>query len=167
MIPVNAEPTETDSTFILTGFRQGCDVETRDTPDNGPSRFTPVIHPVMKLRQTASWIFTVLVSLLFLATASAKLLGQFDDLFVAWGYPAWLAIVVGIAETVGAIAFLFPKTFRTATFLLGAILFGALITHVVNFEWVSILRPFLFGVSIALAVRLRIRETSTIHEPTN
>lgn len=52
--------------------------------------------------------------------------------FVDWGYPSWFRFVVGAGELVGGIMLLLPRYRFAGCLLLGVILEGAIVTHVVN-----------------------------------
>ena len=86
----------------------------------------------IKIFKVVSWILVVLLATLFGLASIGKLTGSASANFLAWGYPAWFAIVIGIAELVGAIALLVPKTTKLAILGLTAIMFGANYTHLVN-----------------------------------
>jgi putative oxidoreductase len=53
---------------------------------------------------------------------------RWQDLFVSWGYPAWFASVVGIAEVMGAIGLLVPRVAFYAATLLAGIMTAAFLT---------------------------------------
>jgi uncharacterized membrane protein YphA (DoxX/SURF4 family) len=52
--------------------------------------------------------------------------------FVGWGYPSWFRFVVGLGELIGGILLIIPRHRFIGCLLLGVILEGAIITHVVN-----------------------------------
>jgi uncharacterized membrane protein YphA (DoxX/SURF4 family) len=48
------------------------------------------------------------------------------------GYPSWFRFVVGSGEIVGAVLLLVPRRRFLGAALLGVILVGAIVTHIVN-----------------------------------
>jgi uncharacterized membrane protein YphA (DoxX/SURF4 family) len=98
----------------------------------------------MATRSRPRWPLTVL----YWALAAEFLLGaatkfwqgptfvgpDYGDRFVAWGYPAWFAIVVGAVELGCAVLLVIPR--RRSRFLASAamvlLLTGAVTTHIVN-----------------------------------
>jgi uncharacterized membrane protein YphA (DoxX/SURF4 family) len=61
----------------------------------------------------------------------------YSEQFADWGYPSWFRFVVGAGEIVGAVLLLFPRRRFLGAALLGVILVGAVLTHVVNQDPVS------------------------------
>ena len=70
------------------------------------------------------------VTALFLFAAFSKL--RAPPSFAAYGYPDWFAIVIGMAETAGAIGVWIPKVARAAAFGLILVMIGAAVTLVRN-----------------------------------
>ena len=108
-----------------------------------------------KLRNVSSWMLLILVAALFAASGIFKLTGQATDMFATWGYPAWFATFIGVAEIAGAIGLLIPKTTRWAVYGLSAIMAGAVYTHLANGEGPQIVRPLLFALVMWTALFLR------------
>ncbi|MDH3402679.1 MAG: DoxX family protein [Acidobacteriota bacterium] len=97
-----------------------------------------------KGRTTASWILVVLLAALYLMAAVGKLSGAATAMFEGWGYPAWFAILIGVAELAGAIGLLVPRTTRYAVIGLALIMLGAAYTHLSHGEGLQVLRPVIF-----------------------
>jgi uncharacterized membrane protein YphA (DoxX/SURF4 family) len=80
-----------------------------------------------------------LLALSFVAGAVAKFApgetfagAPYSEQFADWGYPSWFRFVVGSGEIVGAALLLVPRRRFPGAALLGVILVGAVLTHVVN-----------------------------------
>jgi uncharacterized membrane protein YphA (DoxX/SURF4 family) len=58
--------------------------------------------------------------------------GPYAEKFSDWGYPSWFRFVVGSGEIVGAVLLLVPRRRFLGAALLGVILVGAIVTHIVN-----------------------------------
>jgi uncharacterized membrane protein YphA (DoxX/SURF4 family) len=56
----------------------------------------------------------------------------YSQKFVEWGYPSWFRFVVGSGEIVGALLLLVPRRRFLGAALLGVILVGAVLTHILN-----------------------------------
>lgn len=61
--------------------------------------------------------------------------------FARWGYPEWFRSAVGAAQMPGSGLLLAARTTRPAALLLGAVMSGALRTHVAHNEWERALLP--------------------------
>ena len=108
-----------------------------------------------KLRNASSWLLLILVAALFAMSGIFKLTGGAADMFAAWGYPAWFAIFIGVAELAGAVGLLIPKTTRWAVYGLSVIMAGAAYTHLAHNESAQIIRPALFALVMWTALFLR------------
>ena len=97
-----------------------------------------------KIYIISSWIILGLVALGFMLAAAGKLTGAATPMFANWGYPVWFATVIGVAELLGAIGLLIPKTTKYAVFGLTLIMIGAGYTHIANGEGLQVLRPIIF-----------------------
>jgi putative oxidoreductase len=76
-------------------------------------------------------VVTVVAGLFFLA-GGAKIGGWLDEQFVAWGYSAGFAVLIGVFEVLFAIALLFERSAAWAAFGLMAIMLGAIGTHLAH-----------------------------------
>ena len=97
-----------------------------------------------KGRWIAVWVLSVVLAVLFLLAASGKLTGAATPMFAGWGYPAWFALLIGVAELAGAIGLLIPMTRRWAALGLILVMLGAVFTHLTNGEGAQVLRPLIF-----------------------
>jgi uncharacterized membrane protein YphA (DoxX/SURF4 family) len=83
------------------------------------------------------WFATIALVGVFAYSGISKLIGgsPLIDRFTYWGYPAWFLLVVGAAEVVGAALLILPKTALYGAIVLGAVMAGAVFTHVRYAEW--------------------------------
>lgn len=97
------------------------------------------------------WTGAILLAAMFFMSGSSKLAnestpaGNWDDQFVAWGYPAWVRFIVGSAEILSAAALLVPRVRFHGAAALTALMFGGIITHLANAEWTAALFPAVLG----------------------
>jgi len=89
--------------------------------------------------------------------------------FVGWGYPSWLRFVVGLGELIGGILLIIPRYRFVGCLLLGVILQGAIVTHVVNANPLgeSIAAPMTLLLVVIVAVAsspIRMRHLVTVTE---
>ncbi len=99
-----------------------------------------------KMSNVISWVLVVLLALGFSLASLGKLTGAQTAMFEKWGYPAWFATFIGIAEVAGAIGLLIPKTTKYAILGLTVIMIGAAYTHLANGEGLAVLRPAIFTI---------------------
>jgi uncharacterized membrane protein YphA (DoxX/SURF4 family) len=76
------------------------------------------------------WIATLLVAFSIGAAGADKFVqaDRWRQLFVGWGYPAWLSPVIGVIELVGVIGLLLPLLAAYGAMLLAAVMLVALLT---------------------------------------
>ena len=88
-----------------------------------------------KARSLAAWILTGLLSLLFIASAAAKLLQAEPAVegFTKFGLGDYI-LLIGAGELVSAILFLIPRTNSLGLLLLSAYMGGAIVTHMQHGE---------------------------------
>lgn len=82
-------------------------------------------------------IITPLITLIFVASGSAKLLGlEFElEAFERWGYPLWFMYFTGVVEVIGGLV-IWVKRLRLITSVgLNCVMIGAVATHLLNAEW--------------------------------
>ena len=93
------------------------------TPPNRSSRIT-------------LWIGTVVLALPLFAAGAPKLLGQggWIALFAHWGYPAWLAPIVGAAEVLGVALLFVPRLASAGAAVIAIVMAGAAMTHATHHE---------------------------------
>lgn len=100
----------------------------------------------------ALWVLTMLTSVVFIVAAVPKLggFGFFGSLFERFGYPDWLEMGVGIIEFVGAIFLIIPTLTFYAALALGAVMVGAIVSHLVFGPPIAALMPFIVLCVLAL-----------------
>ena len=88
-----------------------------------------------RAQQITGWVLTVLLSALFLASASAKLLraSQAEEMMAKLGLGDQV-ILIGVGEAVSALLFLIPRTHSLGLLLLTAYMGGAIVTHMQHGE---------------------------------
>ena len=114
------------------------------------------------------WIVTGLVSLIFFAAGIPKVfqIMAYSDMlwrFALWDYPKWLLVLVGVVETVGAIAVLVPRTAFSAALVLSALMIGAFVTHFTHHEGRLMLTPI--ATLVLLYVIILNRKPRNLHFP--
>lgn len=110
---------------------------------------------MQKALYVVSWVFAGLLAILFLLAGAGKLGGGATEMFAKWGYPAWFAIFIGVAEVAGAIGLLVPKLTRLAILGLTFVMIGAAYTHLAAGEGFAVLRPVIFTIFLWLIWFLR------------
>jgi uncharacterized membrane protein YphA (DoxX/SURF4 family) len=85
-----------------------------------------------KTKNIINWVLTALVALVFLGSASGKIMGDANTLKMAesFGISAASFKMIGIIEVVAALLFIFPRTGVLGAFVLIAFMGGAIATHV-------------------------------------
>ena len=88
-----------------------------------------------KTRKIAAWVVTGLLVALFIASASAKLLGveQVVAGFEEFGLSD-MRVIIGLGETLSALLYLIPVTASLGVLLLSAHMGGAIVTHMSHGE---------------------------------
>jgi putative oxidoreductase len=81
----------------------------------------------------ALWVVQILLALAFLGASSGKLLGKPEmvGLFEAIGIGQWFRYVTGLLEATGAVLVVVPRTKAFGAALLGIVMIGAVLTHLV------------------------------------
>ncbi len=111
-----------------------------------------------RVRARLAWLLLGVLAFFYGMAAVAKLTGQMDHAFTEWwGYPAWLATVIGGVELLGAIGLLVPKATRWAVYGLSLVMLGAIYTHVAAGEGMQVMRPIAFVAVLWTALFLRRR----------
>ncbi len=96
----------------------------------------------------ASWILSILTGIAFLGAGASKVTQQqaiIDNLHGALGVPLWAIPVIGSFEILGAILLIIPKTRFWGGKLLTTIMVGAVITHLINADFVGFIPPLVLG----------------------
>ena len=106
------------------------------------------------LRASALWVPSILLGFLFINQGIMKLqpdspwVGKFDE----WGYPNEFLLVTGAMELLGGIMLFVPRVARFGSVLLGVVMVGACLTHVVNGETTgTIVTSVIFAILVTLA----------------
>ena len=100
----------------------------------------------------------IVLGLGFIVVGTLKLGGlsamRWGQRFEQWGYPRTLSYVVGILEILAGLGVLIPRWIRASSLTLGALLAGAVYTHVVNAEFPRVIPPLVLGGLALLLPRL-------------
>ena len=83
-------------------------------------------------------------------------LGAAVQMFVAWGFPMWFMVAVGVAEVAGGIMLIVPQTRTYGAALLSLIMLGAVGTHIAQGEFLSSMVPLVLVLGLAALVRKRV-----------
>lgn len=101
------------------------------------------------VRRIAMWGAAIFLAVAFVSVGVSKLEGasamRWTERFGHWGYPANAQYVVGVFEILGGLGVLIPRWRRAASLTLGALMLGALCTHVVNAEFPRVIPPLVLG----------------------
>lgn len=105
------------------------------------------------------WLLTAWEVLTMGAAGSSKFTNSalWQGHFSSWGYPVWGAGVVGVAELVGVVLLLVPRTAPFAAGGLIAIMIGALATVLVHHSDLGWFAPALHITLLSAIVWLRLR----------
>jgi hypothetical protein len=93
------------------------------------------MEKMSRARKITGWVLTGLLSALFLASASGKLLraAPVVDMFQKWGLGDDV-ILIGVGEAASALLFLIPRTHSLGLLLLSGYMGGAIVTHMQHGE---------------------------------
>ena len=78
------------------------------------------------------WSFITLMAVQFLAAGIGKLTGDWNNMFMKWGYSPSFAYIIGFIEVAAVVALFIPKTRKWAILVLIISMIGAAITHLLN-----------------------------------
>ncbi len=115
----------------------------------------------MKKWKTISvWLLQVLLCFAFLIASLGKLTSAPAVLamFQAWGYPVWLAGVIGVVELTGAVLLLVPRAAFWGCCLLMVVMVGAAFTHLVSDPPLQVLRPLIFFLLLWIIAQFRWKQ---------
>ncbi|MFF3257227.1 DoxX family protein [Actinacidiphila glaucinigra] len=121
-------------------------------------------HKQLTLRRTL-WVLQILIAaFLLLGSAMPKFVGQKDaiDTFAQIGWGQWLRYVTGTAEAAGALGLVVPRLAGLAATGLTALMFGAILTHVVVLTPMYALLPAVLAAIFVVIVYDRRTETKTL-----
>jgi uncharacterized membrane protein YphA (DoxX/SURF4 family) len=101
-----------------------------------------------KAKKITGWVLSILLALVFLSSASMKLMGgeELAKGAAAMGLPLAGLQLIGVIEIVSMLLFLIPRTGLLGTLLLAAYLGGAIVTHLEHGQ------PFIIPVIIQCLV---------------
>jgi uncharacterized membrane protein YphA (DoxX/SURF4 family) len=95
------------------------------------------------------WACATFLAVAFVLVGILKLTGpsamRWNERFVHWGYPPSARYVVGILEIIGGLGLLIAKSRRAAAATLIALMIGALLTHLMNAEFLRLIPPLVLG----------------------
>ncbi len=104
---------------------------------------------MIQLRRIAVWVVAIVLAVAFVAVGVSKMGGasamRWSERFAGWGYPAGASYVVGVFEILGGLGVLFPRWRQAASLVLGALMVGALCTHLVHSEFPRVIPPLVLG----------------------
>lgn len=113
-----------------------------------------------KTKNIIGWVLTGLLGFVFIASATMKLIGGEEALkgAAAMGLSAGVVTLLGIVEMLSIILFIFPRTGLLGTLLLAAYLGGAIATHVVHQQPVTV--PMVLQIVLWITAVIRFGELS-------
>jgi hypothetical protein len=113
-------------------------------------------RPTSKAMVWTGWVLSVLPSLLLLFSGTMKVVNPpgLAKNFEEMGYPASLALVLGIVEIASTLIYLFPPTAVLGAILLTGYLGGAVATHA-RLQQPQFIAPAILGVVIWLGLFFR------------
>lgn len=113
-------------------------------------------------RRIAEWASAVGLAIAFVSIGVSKLGGasamRWAERFEYWGYPANAQYVVAVLEILGGIGVLVPRWRAAASLMLGALMIGAICTHMVHAEFARVVPPLALGGLAFFAYWSRNRE---------
>jgi hypothetical protein len=112
----------------------------------------------MKTKNIIHWVLAGLVGIIFLGSASGKLMGSADALKMASGLGVSTTTykILGIVELLSVILFIYPRTGILGTLLLAAYMGGAIATHLEHN--ISIIPPAVVAAFVWIVAVVRFPE---------
>ena len=106
--------------------------------------------------KVADWIVRIVLALGFALASTGKLMSHPGvlEMFDQFGLPDGFHWVIGGLELLGAILILIPKTRLLAIAVLGSVVLGAAVMHLLHDPAIQLLRPLVFAVLLGLAAYL-------------
>ena len=100
----------------------------------------------MRKQKILLLVLRIIISLGFALAGIGKFIGShiWANLFKKWGFFDGFYLIVGAIEVAAAIGLFIPKISRWAIYLLGVILIGASITHLIHDPLTELLRPCIY-----------------------
>src|SRR5471032_1493020 len=121
---------------------------------------------IKKIGLVVLWLITIHLVLTMAAAALPKFdpASSWSHKFVAWHYPPWLRIAVGIAEIAGGLLIVWPRSAWAGALLIAPIMIGAMVTLAVRDHGSHIVIPaIMFAESIIVFV---VRRPQFLRGPT-
>jgi len=116
-------------------------------------------HSLLMTRnqRIARWASTAAVALVFFLIGFSKFGAStaWGPRFARWGFPGWARPAVGTIEMVCAAALLAPRVQAWAAALLGAVMAGAIATHLWHGELPRVVPPAVLMALLALIMKWR------------
>jgi len=80
------------------------------------------------------WVLSIVAGLAFLMSGGMKLTGPEAMIanFQRWGYPGWFLYFIGAVEVGAAVLLVIPRLSAYAAAVLGGVMVGATITHLLH-----------------------------------
>lgn len=112
-----------------------------------------------RLGSIAAWLLAVYLTQLFVRMGWGKFVSDsyWTAAFLAWGYPAWFRITIGIVEVTAGIGLLFPPVASYAALALAAVMMGAWSTLAHDLAWQGMATVALYGAMLGWIARVRWR----------
>lgn len=103
---------------------------------------------------TTSLVLRALLALFFVFMAAKNLSGdaQMASDFARWGYPAWFRVATAVLQVAGAVLLFVPGTTILGALLLGGVLVGATVTHLLHDPPAAMASPLVFLALLTAAV---------------
>lgn len=116
------------------------------------------------MRKVLAWVITVLIAVWMAVAGIPKILGPEEMLqaWDKWGLPYWLMYVVGAGEILVALTIFIPQTRKYSIMLLGVLMIGAAVTHVMNDEISQVVSPLIALFMGVLSLVLHKSETPEV-----
>lgn len=99
------------------------------------------------LRLAAAWLLGLYLAQLYVRMGWGKFVshGYWTTAFLAWGYPTWFKITIGIIEITAGIGLLFPPVASYAALALAGVMMGAWSTMAHDLRWRDMAEVALYG----------------------
>ena len=113
-----------------------------------------------KTKNIIGWVLTGMLSLVFIASGSMKLMGGEEVLkgAAAMGISAGTFKIIGVLEIISIILFIIPRTGLLGTLLLAAYVGGAIVTHLEHQQAVFV--PVIIQCLVWITAAIRFPELS-------
>jgi uncharacterized membrane protein YphA (DoxX/SURF4 family) len=95
------------------------------------------------------WSFITLMAVQFLAAGVGKITGDWNNMFIRWGYSTSFAYIIGFIEVAAVVGLFVPKTRKWAVLVLIITMIGAVYTHIMNTEYSRIIHNMILFVILS------------------